>query len=128
MGSITFESNELHYPYITFSSLPLPLDTFWKSNHYHYTLLLSRYGQSSLWTKHSTKCLTAIKRGVLLYWYLIVSVGHVFPHICPPPFLKTMFEDITIAHFLEKVIITITHYFCPDMDKVHFGQNIVRSA
>ena len=25
MGSITFESNELHYHYIAFSSLPLPL-------------------------------------------------------------------------------------------------------
>ena len=38
MGSITFESNELHYHYIAFSSLPLPLPlhTFWKSNHYHY--------------------------------------------------------------------------------------------
>ena len=30
MESITFESNELHYHYIAFSSLPL--HTFWKSN------------------------------------------------------------------------------------------------
>ena len=64
MGSITFESNELHYHYIAFSSLPLPLPlhTFWKSNHYHY-------------------------------------------------------------HYFGNVIITITHYFCPDMiymNKVHF--------
>ena len=25
-----------HYHYIAISSLPLPLNTFWKCNHYHY--------------------------------------------------------------------------------------------
>ena len=67
MGSITFESNELHYHYIAFSSLPLPLHTFLKSNHYHY-------------------------------------------------------------HYFGNVIITITHYFCPNIYKVHIGRNKLRIA
>ena len=82
MGPITFESNELHH-YIAFSSLPLPLHTFWKSNHYHYfgnvIITITHYfcpryalidmNKVNLGFKHDiTNALTALKHGLLGIW------------------------------------------------------------
>ena len=59
MGPITFESN--HYHYNAISSLPLPLHTFWKCNHYHYFGNVIHYHYTLLLATHTSTGLAVTK-------------------------------------------------------------------